>query len=537
MKRITWWPQAWLGLVFSWGALVGWPAVTGRLGWPPFLLWFGSIAWVVGYDTLYAIQDIEDDALVGVKSSARRLGDKAPLGVAFSTRSRCCCGARRSGRCGPDWLALARAGSRRRFTSPTRRFAPTPSDGELALRLFRSNRDLRPAGVPRHAGRRPFRALGARAMLSRTTPAESPNRWSSAASPPARPPPTPSTSASARRACRSASASSRTSAAPKARRSACGCSSASARRPSPRPTCPTRRSATLVERCLAMAREAPEDPYAGLAPRELLQRGELPDARRATIGASPIRPSFARARWRPRRRRSPLPGVTNSSGAGASASAIDRRARHLGRLLGRLSRPPATAARPASSPAKARRCSATTPGTARAISTTSTPPRRSAGAPASARSRGSNPTRPKPGNYPVLFDPRVVVDPARPFRRRDQRLVDRPQDQLPPGQARRRRCSRAGVTIIDDPLRPRGLRSRPFDGEGVRVSRQELVADGILNSWIAESASARQLGIAPTGHAARGVGGAPGAAPSNLYHGRGRAQPRRSCSPPFPKRC
>ena len=81
MKRITWWPQAWLGLVFSWGALVGWPAVTGRLGWPPVLLWFGSIAWVVGYDTLYAIQDIEDDALVGVKSSARRLGDRAAMGV------------------------------------------------------------------------------------------------------------------------------------------------------------------------------------------------------------------------------------------------------------------------------------------------------------------------------------------------------------------------------------------------------------------------------------------------------------------------
>jgi len=50
MKRITWWPQAWLGLVFSWGALVGWPAVTGSLGWPPLLLWLGSIFWVLGYD-------------------------------------------------------------------------------------------------------------------------------------------------------------------------------------------------------------------------------------------------------------------------------------------------------------------------------------------------------------------------------------------------------------------------------------------------------------------------------------------------------
>ncbi|HEU5285412.1 MAG TPA: metallopeptidase TldD-related protein, partial [Sphingomicrobium sp.] len=74
-----------------------------------------------------------------------------------------------------------------------------------------------------------------------------------------------------------------------------------------------------------------------------------------------------------------------------------------------------------------------------------------------------------------------------------------------------------GVTIIDDPLRMRGLRSRPFDGEGVRVARMELVSDGVLTSWIAESASARQLGIRPTGHAARGAGGAPGASPSNLY--------------------
>jgi PmbA protein len=74
-----------------------------------------------------------------------------------------------------------------------------------------------------------------------------------------------------------------------------------------------------------------------------------------------------------------------------------------------------------------------------------------------------------------------------------------------------------GIRIIDDPLRPRGLRSRPFDGEGVRVGRTELVSDGALQTWMADSASARQLGIAPTGHAARGIGGAPGVVPSNLY--------------------
>jgi PmbA protein len=74
-----------------------------------------------------------------------------------------------------------------------------------------------------------------------------------------------------------------------------------------------------------------------------------------------------------------------------------------------------------------------------------------------------------------------------------------------------------GTIIVDDPLRPRGLRSRPFDAEGVRVGRRELVLDGTLTGWIAESASARQIGIVPTGHAVRSAGGAPGAAPSNLW--------------------
>jgi 4-hydroxybenzoate polyprenyltransferase len=81
MKRITWWPQAWLGIVFSWGALVGWPAVTGELELAPVLLWAGSIAWVIGYDTVYALQDREDDALVGVKSSALALGPNVRAGV------------------------------------------------------------------------------------------------------------------------------------------------------------------------------------------------------------------------------------------------------------------------------------------------------------------------------------------------------------------------------------------------------------------------------------------------------------------------
>jgi 4-hydroxybenzoate polyprenyltransferase len=83
MKRITWWPQAWLGLVFSWGALVGWAAVAGELDPAAWLLWAGAVCWVIGYDTIYALQDKEDDALVGVRSSARALGRHARLGVAL----------------------------------------------------------------------------------------------------------------------------------------------------------------------------------------------------------------------------------------------------------------------------------------------------------------------------------------------------------------------------------------------------------------------------------------------------------------------
>ena len=74
MKRITYWPQSVLGLAFSWGALMGWAAAFGRLDAPAFILYAGSIAWVIGYDTIYAHQDREDDALIGVKSTALLFG-------------------------------------------------------------------------------------------------------------------------------------------------------------------------------------------------------------------------------------------------------------------------------------------------------------------------------------------------------------------------------------------------------------------------------------------------------------------------------
>ena len=79
MKRVVWWPQIVLGLAFSWGALMGYAAVFGRLDASALLLYAGSIAWVIGYDTIYAHQDREDDALIGVKSTARLFGARTRL--------------------------------------------------------------------------------------------------------------------------------------------------------------------------------------------------------------------------------------------------------------------------------------------------------------------------------------------------------------------------------------------------------------------------------------------------------------------------
>ncbi len=82
MKRITWWPQVWLGLTFNWGALVGWAAVSNEINFPAGALYLGGLFWTLGYDTIYALQDLEDDALAGVKSSARALKQNVRSGVA-----------------------------------------------------------------------------------------------------------------------------------------------------------------------------------------------------------------------------------------------------------------------------------------------------------------------------------------------------------------------------------------------------------------------------------------------------------------------
>ena len=88
MKRFTHWPQIGLGLAFSWGALMGWPAVFGRMDAPALVLYAGSIAWVIAYDTIYAHQDAEDDALIGIKSTALLFGENTrPMLAAFYGRN------------------------------------------------------------------------------------------------------------------------------------------------------------------------------------------------------------------------------------------------------------------------------------------------------------------------------------------------------------------------------------------------------------------------------------------------------------------
>ncbi|HZC17441.1 MAG TPA: 4-hydroxybenzoate octaprenyltransferase [Caulobacteraceae bacterium] len=140
MKRITWWPQAWLGLTFNWGALLGYAAATGRLGWPPVLLYAAAVFWTLGYDTIYAVQDLEDDALAGVKSSARRLGEGAPRGVLifYLISIALVLAAGATGRLGPLFLPPAALYAAHLVSQPPRLRIDDPHG---ALKLFKSNRD------------------------------------------------------------------------------------------------------------------------------------------------------------------------------------------------------------------------------------------------------------------------------------------------------------------------------------------------------------------------------------------------------------
>jgi 4-hydroxybenzoate polyprenyltransferase len=138
MKRITWWPQAWLGMVFSWGALVGWVALRGDGLAVLAALYAGTVCWVIGYDTIYAMQDREDDALVGVRSSALRLGEGVRSGVAGFYLAALALWALAFWLLRGEWLAMA-------ALVPVAlhlawQVASLRHDGDNALALFRSNR-------------------------------------------------------------------------------------------------------------------------------------------------------------------------------------------------------------------------------------------------------------------------------------------------------------------------------------------------------------------------------------------------------------
>lgn len=146
MKRITYWPQIVLGLAFSWGALMGWAAWFGRLDAPAYLLYAGAIAWVIGYDTIYAHQDREDDALVGVKSTALLFGPRTkPMLAAFYALAVLLIGAAgwTAGAGVPFWLGLAAFAAhlgwqiaRLDIADPDRCLAVFKSDRDAGLILF-----------------------------------------------------------------------------------------------------------------------------------------------------------------------------------------------------------------------------------------------------------------------------------------------------------------------------------------------------------------------------------------------------------------
>ncbi len=140
MKRVFWVPQLVLGFAFSWGALLGWTGTVGALGLAPVALYLGAIAWTVGYDTIYALQDIEDDEVAGIKSSARFFGSRVGLAVGLCYLFTVAGFAVALGLSGAGWVSffgLAGFGLHCLWQVATL----DPKDGVRSLRLFRSNRD------------------------------------------------------------------------------------------------------------------------------------------------------------------------------------------------------------------------------------------------------------------------------------------------------------------------------------------------------------------------------------------------------------
>ena len=270
----------------------------------------------------------------------------------------------------------------------------------------------------------------------------------------------------------------------------------------------------LVERAVAMAREAPEDPYSGLAPEDRLLSGPVVDVDGDDL-ADPA-PATLRARAEAAEGAArAVAGITNSEGAGASASrTVIALATSAGFARGYSTSGYGCSASVIAGEGggmqrdyayhSARHLSDLEDGTA-------------IGTRAGERAvKRLNPGRLSSGPMPVVYDPRVGSGllghlagaiTGSTVARRTSFLLDRLGEQV----------FAKGIVIRDDPHRPRGLRSKPFDGEGLPTARCDIIADGVLTGWIMDSASARQLGLEPTGHATRGIGGPPGTGVTNLY--------------------
>lgn len=269
----------------------------------------------------------------------------------------------------------------------------------------------------------------------------------------------------------------------------------------------------LVERASAMAREAPEDPFAGLAPEELLLRGGGPDIE-GDDGGDPL-PADLKARALAMEEVARAnPGVINSEGASVNAGrSVAALATSHGFCRGyRTTGYGAYVSVIAGSAAAMQRDSAHHQVRHFADLDDAEVLGRLAAERAVSR---VDPVRISSGPMPVVFDPRVggslighligaICGPA--ITRGTSFLLGREEEPIFPD----------AIVIRDDPHRPRGLRSRPFDGEGVATRPRDLVAGGRVTGWLLETASARQLGLAPTGHATRGTSGAPGVGATNV---------------------
>ena len=270
----------------------------------------------------------------------------------------------------------------------------------------------------------------------------------------------------------------------------------------------------LVGRVLAMAKEAPEDPYSGLAPADMLMTDALPDLDNWD-GREPD-PAVLRARALDAETAAlGVKGITNSNGGSASAGAttVAMATSHGFSGAYRASAHSCSASVIAGEGADMQRDHAWH--SARHAEDLEDPAEIGRRAATRAVARLGH-VKVRPGKLPVLFDPRVAGSllghlasaiAGSAVARKTTFLQDRLGEQV----------FAKGITIHDDPLRKRGLRSRAFDGEGLPVRPMDIVADGVLMTWLATSADARQLGIKPTGHAIRSVSGAPGAGPSNFY--------------------